>query len=212
MMRGPFRFYSLAALLLGGFVAAESLAANQDWPNVGGDKGFLRYSDLKQINRRNVSTLQPAWTYHTKDADKGTTIECTPIVVGGVMFLTTVASKVVALDAAAGCELWKYDPYAGVKITQPRASGGVNRGMAYWRDRQQQRIFLGAADGRLISLEAKTGQPDPAFGKAGIVDLREGMDADLQDIGYGPTSARSQSGENLACSVTQFAISHVRIH
>src|SRR5206468_1279086 len=81
-----------------------------------------------------------AWTYHTGDAAKGTTIECTPIVIERVMFLTTAGSKVVALDAANGCELWKYDPYAGVHISQPKASGGVNRGVAYWRDRKHARI------------------------------------------------------------------------
>src|SRR5206468_2725226 len=103
-----------------------------------------------------------------------TTIECTPIVIGGVMYLTTVGSKVVALEADTGRRLWQFDPYADVKITQPRASGGVNRGVAYWTDGKRARILLGAADGRLISLDAKIGQPDPAFGKEGTVDLRAG--------------------------------------
>ena len=65
------------------------------------------------------------------------------------MFITTANSKVVALDAATGHERWKFDPYAGVKRNQPRASGGVNRGVAYWSDGKKGRVFLGAADGRL---------------------------------------------------------------
>ena len=177
------------ALLLYALGLRNSLGKDQDWPNAGGDKGCSRYSTLSQISRRNVKALQVAWTYHTGDAGKDTTIECTPIVIGGVMFLTTPTCRVAALDADTGRERWKYDPYAAVKISQPRASGGVNRGVAYWTDGRQARILLGAPDGRLISLDAKTGRPDLAFGKAGIVDLREGMDMDLNGVNYGPTSA-----------------------
>src|SRR6266850_3622875 len=167
---------------------ATAPAKDIDWPSVGGDKGCTRYSALDEINRTNVSSLQVAWTYHTGDSGSGnsTTIECTPIVIGGVMFITTAGSKVVALDAAAGTERWKFDPYAGVKRNQPRASGGVNRGVAYWTDGKEARILVSVADGRLISLDAKTGLPDPCFGKSGTVDLREGMDADLSGVNYGP--------------------------
>jgi quinoprotein glucose dehydrogenase len=188
-----FRFHSsfsgsLIAFLLS--LVFPCSAADKDWPTVGGDKGFSRYSTLRQINTGNVHKLEVAWTYQSGDAGKGTTIECTPIEVNGLLFLTTPASKVVALDAASGCELWKYDPYRDAKIKQPRASGGVNRGVAFWTDGKQSRIFLGAADGRLISLDAKTGQLDPAFGKGGIVDLREGItDMKVDGVNYGPTSA-----------------------
>src|SRR5262249_25119218 len=93
------------------------------------------------------------------------------------------------LDASTGKERWQFDPMAGVKITQPRASGGVNRGVAYWSEGKQARIFLGASDGRLISLDAKTGCPDAGFGKSGTVDLREGLGPGLDGVNYGPTSA-----------------------
>ena len=177
------------AVLLYALGFRDSLAKDQDWPNVGGDKGCSRYSTLSQISRRNVQNLQVAWIYHTRDAGKGTTIECTPIVIGGVMFLTTPTCRVAALDADTGRQRWKYDPYAAVKISQPRASGGVNRGVAYWTDGRQARILLGAPDGRLISLDAKTGRPDLSFGNAGTVDLREGLAMDLNGVNYGPTSA-----------------------
>src|SRR5205814_1687401 len=90
----------------------EGSRTNVDWPNVGNDKGGARYSPLRQINRENVKDLQVAWTYHTGDAavGAGSTIECTPIVVDGVMYLTTAALKVVALEAATGREIWKFDP------------------------------------------------------------------------------------------------------
>jgi len=161
----------------------------EEWPGVGGDKGNSRCSGLNQINRSNVRELQVAWTYHTGDAGRGTTIECTPIMIGHILYITTVASKVVALQADTGREIWKYDPYAGTGIKQPRASGGVNRGLAYWTDGRHKRIFLGASDGRLISMDAATGLLDPAFGNSGIVDLRAGMGTDLDGVNYGPTSA-----------------------
>jgi quinoprotein glucose dehydrogenase len=154
----------------------------------------MRYSPLDQVNRDNVSGLKIAWTYHTKDAAEGTTIECTPIVIDGVMYVTTVRTRVVALDAATGRELWTFDPYAGPAPAKPwiRASGGVNRGVAYWSDGgDARRILVGLADGRLLSLDAKTGQPDSSFGDKGSIDLRAGYkdERDLSTQPYGPTSA-----------------------
>ena len=179
---------SVAVLLLCAPGIRNCAAAGQDWPAVCGDKGCSKYSTLDQINRRNVNTLKVAWIYHTRDSQLST-IECTPIVIDRVMFLTTATSKVVALDADSGRERWKYDPYEAVTITQPRASGGVNRGVAYWTDGKRKRVLVGVADGRLISLDADTGRPDAAFGKGGTVDLREGMEMDLKGVNYGPTSA-----------------------
>src|SRR4051794_10273179 len=79
---------------------------NVDWPNTGNDKAGQRYSPLDQINRENVKGLTVAWTYNTGDADTGTTIECTPVVVDGVMYVTTVKSKVVAFEPATGKPIW----------------------------------------------------------------------------------------------------------
>src|SRR2546428_5254092 len=164
-----------------------------DWPNVGNDKGGMRYSTLDQINRGNVGKLQLAWTYHTGDAGTGTTIECTPLVIDGVMYVTTVKTKVAALDAATGEQRWTFDPYEGVTNSRPRASGGVNRGVAYWGDgtpgtEAKRRAFVGVADGRIISLDARTGKPDPAFADHGTLDLRAGIERDISALSYGPTS------------------------
>jgi quinoprotein glucose dehydrogenase len=179
----------LQCLILCTWFAGNCSGAGNDWPVVGGEPGSSRYSSLKQINRENVSGLTVAWTYHTGDATEHSTIECTPIVIAGTMFVTTPRCRVVALSAENGRECWRFDPYEGVRITQPRASGGVNRGVAYWSDGKEARILLGAPDGRLISLDAKNGQPDASFGKSGTVDLREGMECDLNGVNYGPTSA-----------------------
>jgi quinoprotein glucose dehydrogenase len=171
----------------------QALAAdNVDWPAVYNDKGGTRFSPLDQINRDNVSKLNVAWTYRTGDAGAGTTIECTPIVVDCVMYVTTVRTKVVALNAATGKEIWQFDPYSDRSRKFNRVSGGVNRGLAYWSDgkpRGERRLILGAADGRLISLATTTGKPDPNFGKNGEVDLRADIPGEADNAPYGPTSA-----------------------
>jgi quinoprotein glucose dehydrogenase len=141
----------------------------------------MRFSALKQINTRNVATLKPVWTFHTLDAGNGSTIECTPIVVGGVMYLTTARLRIVALDAVSGKAIWVHDPKAF----------GVNRGVAYWTDGKVSRILVGLPDGRLLSLDARTGKLDTGFGKGGTVHLREGYERDLTGFSYGATSAPS---------------------
>src|SRR5882724_422117 len=97
----------------------------------------MRYSTLGPINRETDPSLKVAWTWHTGDAGDGTTIECTPLVIDGVMYITTVRTKVVALDASPGSKIWEFDPYAGPTKNWIRASGGVNRGVAYWSDGKQ---------------------------------------------------------------------------
>ena len=132
----------------------------------------MRYSELDQINRENVTRLKPAWTYHTRELEgrTGKTIECTPIVIDGVMYVTTGYLRVVALDAATGKELWQFDPLKDHPFPHRLASGGVNRGCAYWSDGKpdgERRIIHGTSDGRLFSLDAKTGKLDPKFGDGG---------------------------------------------
>src|SRR5262245_53421405 len=99
---------------------AGAFGAEQGWPTVGGESGCSRYSALDQINRGNVTQLQVAWTYHCGDQGQAGTIECTPIVIKGVMYVTTGGSKVVALDAGTGRELWRFDPYV-VQVSGPAA-------------------------------------------------------------------------------------------
>ncbi|HLO98275.1 MAG TPA: PQQ-binding-like beta-propeller repeat protein, partial [Fimbriimonas sp.] len=169
---------------MGGFLLSLALVASQganvDWQNVGNDKGGMRYSTLSQINRNTVKQLKPAWTYHTGDAEKaGTTIECTPIVIDGVMYITTVKLKVVALNAATGKPIWDYDTKAK----------GVNRGVAYWSNGSKKRIIAATPDGKMVSLDAKTGERDASFGNNGIVELRDGIERDISSQQYGSTSA-----------------------
>src|SRR6266542_3486443 len=113
----------------------QSATAQTDWPYVGGDAGGMRYSTLNQINRTNIKDLKPAWVFHTPGHDSPPVnstrfaIECTPIVIDGVMYVTSADTEVIALDAATGRELWRFDPQ------RPAANSHLpNRGVAYWSD------------------------------------------------------------------------------
>lgn len=183
----------LAALLLLAFVGSAAMA-DEDWIAVGGDRGCMRYSSLAQISQANVSQLELAWEYKTGDLQNGNAkiMECTPLVVDGLMYFTSGLLDVIALDAATGEERWRFSPFEASPKKHGLASGGVNRGVAYWKDQEANdvaRIFHGTSDGQLFCLDAKTGQLDPGFAKGGVKDLREDLEVDISRRSYGPTSA-----------------------
>jgi quinoprotein glucose dehydrogenase len=195
-MRAPPFACLIALTCLLTFAARASAQSHQndDWPGVGNDPGCMRYSELAQINRSNVARLKAVWTYHTGElrGRPGKTIECTPIVIDGVMYVTTGYLRVVALDAATGREFWRFDPLKDHPFPHKPTSGGVNRGCAYWTDGKRagdRRIIHGTSDGRLFSLDAKTGRLDTRFGDDGIVNLRLGLPPNAAGLSYGPTSA-----------------------
>ena len=166
-------------------------ALAQEWPSYGGDSGGMRYSPLKQVNRGNVGKLKVAWTYHTGDWSDGKTLpvksafEATPLVVDGVMYVTTSFARLVALDAESGKELWAFDP----KIDRESSANlFINRGGAYWSDNKSRRILFGTIRGRLYSIDAATGKPDDSFGQAGSINLRDGVADQFPDKIYGMTS------------------------
>lgn len=146
----------------------------------------MRYSRLEQINPSNVGNLRVAWTYHTGDSRERprTTIECTPLAIAGVMYLTTAQLKVCALDAATGKLLWRFDPFEGEEEGKPR---GVNRGVAYWEKGEDKRILC-TAGSRLMALDAGTGKLLRDFGKDGVVELRQGLGRDTRGMSYEVTS------------------------
>lgn len=173
-------------LALRAAVAAAALAlagparAQQDWPTHGGDPGHRQWSPLDQVNRANVTRLQVAWTYRSGDADPAnrSQIQCQPIVVRGVLYATSPALKVFALDAATGRERWRFDPFAG---GEKMPTLGVNRGVTYWEDGDDRRILFTAGQ-RLYALDARTGAPIPSFGAAGSVSLLDGLDRDVTGL------------------------------
>jgi len=142
-----------------------------EWPLYGGGPESMRYSSLTQINRANVTHLQVAWTFDASDSTVGTELEVNPIVVDGVLYATTASLNVVALNAATGELLWRFDPYHGRKV---RGEGGRVRGVTYWGDGPDQRIFIGVQQ-FLYALDAKTGRPISTFGHGGRIDMRDGL-------------------------------------
>ncbi len=184
-MRGRVR-----AGLLGFLVATSNAsAADHGWSAYGGDAGGTRYSSARQVTRANVSALRVAWTYRTHALDTPSALdskaafEATPILVDGLLFLTTPFDRVIALDPATGAEVWTYDP----NIDRSRGYAEVSsRGVAAWTDARaaqrapcKLRIFVGTLDARLIALDGKTGKPCAQFGAAGSVELTRG-------VGFGP--------------------------
>ena len=152
-----------------------------NWNVYRGDKTSSQYSQLDQINKENVEQLQVAWTYHTGDLGERTTIQCNPIIVDGTMYVTSPQLKVIALDAATGQELWKYDPAKENKM------GGVNRGITYWKEGEDERILFTAGH-YLFALNVQTGQLIERFGEEGQVDLRKHLGKPLASISLSVTS------------------------
>lgn len=181
------------ALVLVVFLAACSENRNYDtWRVVGGSKENIHFSSLTQIDTTNVKQLQVAWTYHTGDADTAnySQIQCNPIVVDNVLYGTTPQLKLFAVAAATGKPVWVFDPQAEQKTKMPsfvRFILNNNRGVTYWENEQQKRIFY-AAGSFLYSIDALTGKPDPKFGSNGSVDLHEGLGKDVADLYVAATS------------------------
>ena len=162
--------------------------ASFEWPTYGHDPGGMRYSPLADIDASNVASLGLAWQYHMRPAaeppaapqpsaaesppapararSRFSASQATPLVVDGLLYLSTPYRRVVALDADSGREVWSFDvPGPG----QPSL-----RGVEYWRGDSEHgpRVFFGTRDGRLIALDAKSGRPANDFATAGVLDLK----------------------------------------
>ncbi len=110
-----------------------------------------RFSPLKRINTENVKQLSVAWHFDT-ESKRG--LEATPIVVDGIMYTTGSWSTVQAFDAKTGETLWEFDPMVPKAWGQYACCDVVNRGVAVYKGL----VFVGALDGRLIALDAGTGE------------------------------------------------------
>lgn len=130
-------------------IIAGSANANNDWPSYGRDLSNQRYSPIKQINKKNVANLSPAWTYNS---GVKATFQSTPIIVGEVMYLSLPFNHVVALNAKTGEQLWRYNHQR--KKDYPMCCGPANRGVAV----SDGKVYIGTVDARLIALDAKNGK------------------------------------------------------
>jgi quinoprotein glucose dehydrogenase len=135
-----------------------------NWPAHGGIDN-TRYSTLSEITPANVGQLQAAWTYDSGDSGPRSEIEANPVVIDGMLFLTTATIKVVALNAETGVEMWRFDPDIDGLLPD-----GKSRGVTVHRDR----IFV-TFRWWLWALDRRTGRPIRSFGAGGRVDLRDGL-------------------------------------
>lgn len=131
--------------------ALDDRAVDRDWALHGQSADGARFSPVSNIDVNNVKQLGLAWSFKI-EPDRG--LQATPIVVNGVMYVTGPYSIVYALDAATGRELWHYDPEVDRGITDRGCCGPNNRGVAV----ADGKVYVGVFDGRLISLDAKSGK------------------------------------------------------
>jgi quinoprotein glucose dehydrogenase len=174
------RLSAVCVVLAASSPAAEPGRTPREWRTHGGDPGHTQYSELSQIDAANVARLEQAWVYKTGDArkDDKSQIQCQPIVVDGVLYATSPALKLLALEAATGKPLWTFDPFAA---GAEEHALGVNRGVVYWSDGQEKRLFY-AVGQKLYSVDAKTGRAAPAFGEGGFIDLGQGLDREMKGV------------------------------
>ena len=188
-----------------GAALARTAFAQTDWPTYGNDLAGTRYSQLTQIDTKNVNKLARAWTYHMNPGGTATTTataappegggrgrggrgggggrnwSVTPLVIKGVMYLTTAYNRVVALEAETAKEIWVYE----VKDGAPAV-----RGLEYWSGDKDSpaTIFFGTSSGKLFALNAQTGKPIPGFGNEGVVDMKPGALNGLENSSFGLSS------------------------
>ena len=151
--------------------------ADEDWVAYGRGYDARRYTPLTQIDKRNVHRLERIWTVRTGDLPQHRWgAETTPLKVGDTLYLCTARSRMMALDAASGTVKWRFDP--GVKDSDIPYTAAC-RGVAYFASPTSadcpSRVIGPTLDGRLIAVDARTGQPCSGFGENGQVDIKRGM-------------------------------------
>jgi len=157
-------FLAFSLLLFFSTPAFRSVAqARTDWPVYNGGVDGDHYSPLTQITRENVKQLEKVWTFDT--GEQGS-IQTNPLIVGRTLYGYTPKDEVIAIDAATGKLKWKFD--SGIVAGQPA------RGLAYWNDGKEGRIYAGVMN-FLYCLDAETGHLINSFGESGHVDLRKGL-------------------------------------
>ena len=201
LARGALALGLGAALLWPAPAAAQYGAVNGEWRSYGGDLGSTKYAPLDQIDASNFADLRLAWRWTS--ADQSLDLEAlregrprfgirmfqaTPLMVGGVLYISTALHQVAAIDAATGETIWVHDPqaYLGGAPTHFYNS----RGVAYWSDGDDARIFFGTNEAYLIALDAETGEPVADFGDEGRVDL-------MEDVPRAVRGATNHRGRNL---------------
>ena len=167
------------ALVAVSAVSAQSQLAPSttrgEWPAYGGDTAHTRYAPLDQIDASNFGSLEVVWRFKTDEVGPRPEykLEGTPLMVGGTLYTTAGTQRsVVALDAASGVLRWVHNEEEGQRaVGVPRRLSG--RGVSYWTDGVDERIFYVTLGFQLVALDAETGERVPTFGIDGRLDLKE---------------------------------------
>lgn len=147
----------------------------RNWEHYRATKTAAQFSGLDQINKENVHLLQPAWTFHTGDSKDRTPMECNPMIIGNVMYVSSPQLDLIALDAEKGTTLWRFDPEVFGQ------SGGVNRGFFHYREGDDIRIFM-AVGYYLFAIDGHSGELVTEFGEEGKLDLRKNLGVDPESL------------------------------
>lgn len=167
---GVFEYVRMPLIILMSALYGCQQHRDTDWAEYYGDGSRSHYSALDQVDRENVDQLEVAWTYSSGGADtllNRTQMQCNPIIIDGILYGVSANTQVFAVDAASGRELWKTD----IKDN----GGTTSRGVSYWSDGSEQRIFFGAGKW-LYAFDAVTGALVVEFGENGRVDLKKGIE------------------------------------
>ena len=146
-----------------------------EWRYWGGDAHSSRYSPLDQINATNFNTLSQAWQWNAGTFGPDEYYRTTPLYANGRLFtVATTRRSVMAIEPETGETLWMYRLDEGIRWQKaPRQFAG--RGPTYWTDGTEERVIVVTPGYHMVSLDAKTGRPDPKFGTNGVVDLQDGL-------------------------------------
>src|SRR5947209_15249927 len=146
-----------------------------EWRYWGADAWSTRYSSLDQIDASNFANLQVAWQWNAGAFGSDEYYRTTPLYAKGRLFTVATTRRIAAgIDPSTGETLWMWRLDEGIRWQKaPRQFAG--RGLAYWTDGHNERVIVVTPGYHLASLDAKTGVPDPKFGKSGVVDLMEGL-------------------------------------
>ena len=160
-----------------------------EWRVWGADAWSSRYSPLEQINAANFNNLEVAWQWNAGAFGADEYYRTTPLYANGRLFTVATTRRVaMALDPETGETLWSYRLEEGIRWQKaPRQFAG--RGLTYWTDGTIERIILVTPGYHMVSLDARTGIPDPRFGKNGVVDLQTGLGFDLVPLAVDDSGA-----------------------
>lgn len=160
---------------------------NPDWPVYLGDSASSQSSELTQITPANVDQLEIAWTFDAQgvEEDGFTNMQCNPLAIDGIVYLTSAKLNLYALDGSTGEQIWMLNPFEEISksLPTPIESTGNTRGIAYWSGPEGDRILAGIAH-YLIAVNPQNGTLIESFGDRGKIDLKQGLGRDIDRLRY----------------------------